>query len=54
MSTIFTLAIRVVFEYAQNPPRKMQRGFGLGATPNYQRQSMTRHLASTRQEGGEP
>jgi hypothetical protein len=37
----------------RNPPRKMQGGFGLGVTPNLQRQSMTRHFASTHHEGGE-
>jgi hypothetical protein len=36
-----------------NPPGKMQRGFGLGVTPNQRRQSMTRHFASIRREGGE-
>jgi len=54
INVIFTLAIEAVFDINKKPAKKNAAWFGLGATPNYQRQSMTRHLASTRREGGEP
>ena len=38
----------------KNHAERMQCGFCPGAMPNIQRQSMSRHFASTHREGGEP